>query len=131
VATAITVLPASRNRVEPAGTLSATFLPSCCLVSGSNVFLPWRFIAEEIERNSAPVVLLRQPLILKVCKIPANGVRRNLQLFNEVADTDLTMFTNDIKQVFLTSGFMHLRLILQNVAINRILQHFAEKGILG
>jgi hypothetical protein len=81
----------------------------------------------EIERNSAPVVLLRQPLILKVCKIPANGVRRNLQLFNEVADTDLTMFTNDIKQVFLTSGFMHLRLILQNVAINRILQHFDGK----
>lgn len=54
VATASTVLPASRNSVDPPGIFSATILPKRFLVSGSRVFLFCRFMAERLSAIAPP-----------------------------------------------------------------------------
>ena len=61
----------------------------------------------KIERDSASVVLLRQPLFFEVREIAANGIRRDLQLFCQLSDAGLSLLADDVEHIFLTRGFVH------------------------
>ncbi|SAE33171.1 Uncharacterised protein [Enterobacter cloacae] len=75
------------------------------------------------------MVFLRQSLFFQIGQIATDGIRRNLQLFCQLSDAGLALFSNNFKYIFLSGGFMHGCSILQNVAILCSLQHFTGKGI--
>jgi uncharacterized protein YybS (DUF2232 family) len=81
----------------------------------------------EIKRDSPAVVLLCQTLFFEVGQITADSISRNLQLFCKLSNTGLPCSLRISMTYFCLAVLCMFLLILQNVAINRILQHFAER----
>jgi hypothetical protein len=105
-ATASSVLPASRNSVEPRGCARRPADPGAAWSGEQGVSSLARH-RRDVKRDGAAVAFLQDALFFQLAQIPANGIGRHLQRFNQFADAQLTGFTQPVEDVFLSGELMH------------------------